>query len=129
MAKRIPVQAPDDEKPTIDELIDRAADRVAARRAPRSDWNRTLQMVSIVLGIVAIVFSAGISWSRIGAVESRMGDVEKRQGVVEQQNRELLSAMGDNKSDLRVLVTKVDALSATVAEIKGQLQRPNPQAR
>jgi hypothetical protein len=112
MAKRrIPVVSPE-----IDP--DDLAEALVARRTPRNDWSRTWQAISVILSVAAIVFTAGVGWSKTTALEARVGNLEN-------SLQQITAKQSDQSKDTAVLIQKVDQLSNIVAEIKGQLQRPS----
>ncbi len=111
MAKRrIPVQ------PEIIDTDD-LADALISKRTPRNDWSRTWQAISVILSVAAIVFTAGVGWSKTNALEARVGNLEN-------SLQQITTKQSDQSKDTAVLIQKVDQLSNSVAEIKGQLQRP-----
>ena len=85
------------------------------RRNPRSDWSRTWQAVSVILSIAAIIFSAGIGWSKMSELQTRIVSLEN----VTQQ---LVKAQADQSKDTAVIISKVDAVSNSVSKIEGTLQ-------
>lgn len=110
MAKRrIPVQSDIDSEELAEALV--------ARRTPRNDWSRTWQAISVILSVAAIVFTAGVGWSKTTALEARVGNLEN-------SLQQITAKQSDQSKDTAVLIQKVDQLSNSVAEIKGQLQRP-----
>ncbi len=110
MAKRrIPVQSDIDSEDLAEALV--------ARRTPRNDWSRTWQAISVILSVAAIVFTAGVGWSKTTALEARVGNLEN-------SLQQITAKQSDQSKDTAVLIQKVDQLSNSVAEIKGQLQRP-----
>ncbi len=110
MAKRrIPVQSDIDSEELAEALV--------ARRTPRNDWSRTWQAISVILSVAAIVFTAGVGWSKTTALEARVANLET-------SLQQITAKQSDQSKDTAVLIQKVDQLSNSVAEIKGQLQRP-----
>lgn len=110
MAKRQRTTADDYEAETI-------AEALAAKRQPRSDWSRTWQAISVTLSIGAIVFTVGAWWNKTSALEARVANLET-------QLQTITSKQSDQSRDAAVLLQKVDQISISVAEIKGQQQRP-----
>jgi len=97
------------------------ADALAAKRHSRSDWSRTWQAISVILSIAAVVFTAGVGWSKTSALDERVGKLEV-------QLQTITNKQSDQSRDAAVLLQKVDQISISVAEIKGQQQRP-PQSQ
>lgn len=87
------------------------------RRAPRNDWSRLWQGMSVVMSVAALIFAAGGGWMKMSALEGRVTAVE----VAIQQ---LVKQQADQKTDNAVMFQKLDQVSSTVSEIKGQMQRP-----
>jgi len=90
---------------------------LAAKRHARSDWSRTWQAISVLLSIGAIVFTVGAWWNKTSALEARVANLEN-------QLQTITSKQSDQSRDAAVLIQKVDQISISVAEIKGQQQRP-----
>jgi hypothetical protein len=115
MAKRrIPVQSDVDPEDLAEAII--------SKRSPRNDWSRTWQAISVILSVAAIVFTAGVGWSKTSALEARVGNLEN-------QLQQITTKQADQSKDTAVLIQKVDQVSNSVAEIKGQLQRPQTTSR
>lgn len=93
------------------------AEALIAKRQPRSDWSRTWQAISVILSIGAIVFTVGAWWNKTSALEARVANLET-------QLQNITSKQSDQSRDAAVLLQKVDQISISVAEIKGQQQRP-----
>jgi len=93
------------------------AEALIAKRHIRSDWSRTWQAISVILSIGAIVFTVGAWWNKTSALEARVANLEN-------QLQTITSKQSDQSRDAAVLLQKVDQISISVAEIKGQQQRP-----
>jgi hypothetical protein len=93
------------------------AEALAAKRHARSDWSRTWQAISVILSIGAIVFTVGAWWNKTSAIETRVANLES-------QLQTITNKQSDQSRDAAVLLQKVDQISISVAEIKGQQQRP-----
>jgi hypothetical protein len=105
---------------TVDALKDEIRNEVRElfpRRAPRNDWSRLWQAMSVVMSVAALVFAAGGGWMKMSSLESRVNAVE----IAVQQ---LVKQQADQKTDNAVMMQKLDQVSSTVSEIKGQMQRP-----
>lgn len=105
-----------------DPQTSRQADSVDRRTArPRRQADRLgpnpWQAISVILSISAIVFAAGGTWYKTSALEARVGNLET-------QLQTITTKQADQSKDTAVLIQKVDQVNNSVAEIKGQLQRP-----
>lgn len=97
------------------------ADTLSAKRQDRSAWDRRINLITGLLAVIGIVFSAGINWSRLGANEQRISDEVKAREALEVRVKGNEKDIAELRTTSAVVLERLTTIQLDIAQIKGIL--------
>jgi outer membrane murein-binding lipoprotein Lpp len=117
-----PINAPLDDR-QLELIAEHVAATLQHTRAPRSPWDRRLNVLTGAVALIAFVFSIGVNWSRLQAVEGAVVDLRGNQEKIQRDVNDLRSLVNDGRLQNSIVVTKLDAIDRQVGDIKIRMDR------
>lgn len=108
----------DETQHTRDELSHAIADALILARKKRMSWDRLFSIIATIISIVAVVFAAGINWSRLAYVESQVYELRTRTSNLE-------NTSANQNSDLSVIKSQLDTVNENLIDLKSAIYVAN----
>lgn len=101
-----------------DDLSHAIAEALILARKKRTSWDRLFTIVATIISIVAVIFAAGINWSRLASAESQVYELRTRIDKLENES-------SNQNGDLKVIKAQLETVNENLIEVKSAIYTSN----